>query len=347
MEKVSGVVIPGFTPAVRWFRFRNAAQRMGVPEIDLYGNKNFQGDYWAEAMAEYFAKHGTKWDFLWTNLYTDAMQAILSAMKELGADIVVDVDDLFSAVPKGNLAYSHWHGKGRQDYMRLIQEADRVVTSTPFLAGIHGAKVGPNYIEPAQWDWAERPTKDPSEVVILFSGGNGRAGDYMESASAIKDTLDLPNTKMVFMGAFPEWALDYPAGKAIWCRWVDIKDYPRMLKWISPDIVVSPMEHNDFNLAKSNLKWLEAAAIGSTFVGENWGEYARTVVDQETGVLCDGDWAERLRWICTDHDERRKIAEQGRAEMLKNWTWEAVGKDWRAAVLGESTHANDHGSTGH
>ena len=348
MVEVKGLSIPYSAQAVRWYRFNNPGRRMGFSEMDLYSHDIGEDpEDWYGRTVKFMAENGLEWDVVWTSFYGDKMQAILGGLKEHGAEVVVDVDDLFEKIPLSNIVASYWNGERRKLYKELIRSADRVVASTPRLAAEYGGLYAPNFIEPMQWGWSERPTKDLDEVVILCSGGTGRAGDFMMAERGLKAALELPNTKMVFMGAFPEWALDFPAGKAIWCRWVDLKDYPRMLKWISPDIVVSPMEHIDFNTAKSNLKWLEAGAVGATFVGENWGEYARTVVDQETGVLCDGDWAERLRWICTDHDERRKIAEQGRAEMLKNWTWEAVGKDWRAAVLGESTHANDHGSTGH
>ena len=331
------ITIPGFSPAVRWYRFRNAAERMGVTEIDLYDDGKFTRKNWAEDLAGYFAENGLSWDLVWTNLYTEPMQGILDALREYGAKVVVDVDDLFTAVPKGNLAHSHWHGRGRQQYTQLIKEADRVVTSTPYLADVHGAEVAYNFIEPSQWDFEARVKSDPDEVVILFSGGTGRAGDYMATAKPIKAAMDLPNTKMVFMGAFPEWALRYPAGKAIWCRWVPIELYPKMLRWIDPDIMVSPLEHNEFNLAKSNLKWLEAGAVGSAFVGERWGEYERTVEDGVTGVLAEGgqEWTDKLVWLCTNEAERAKIAKAGQAEVLRNWTWDKVGPLWERAVLGK------------
>ena len=110
-----------------------------------------------------------------------------------------------------------------------------------------------------------------------------------------------------------------------------------MLRWINPDIILSPMEKNDFNLAKSNLKWLESGAVGACFVGERWGEYERTVEDGVTGVLASGreEWAEKLLWLASSPQDRRIIGKNGSKMVQSHWTWPAVEKDWRAAILGE------------
>ena len=197
--------------------------------------------------------------------------------------------------------------------------------------------MAPNFVVPEEWDFAPRTTVKADECVILCSGSPSRAGDFLALEKPFRDALELPNVKMVFMGWFPEWALDYPAGKVVWCRWVPIDKYARVMRWIAPDIMVSPMEHNVFNVAKSNLKWLEAAMVGACFVGARWGEYSRTVKDGETGILADGlsEWRDVLTGLALDAVKRQEVAEAGRREVLCRWTWEHVGPQWRKAVLGE------------
>jgi len=152
----------------------------------------------------------------------------------------------------------------------------------------------------------------------------------------------LPNVKALVVGIVPKGALEYPVGKVVYSRWIPVDKYGKVLNYYSPDIIVSPMLHNDFNLAKSNLKWLESGAVGACFMGERWGEYQRTVLDGVTGALADGesDRTEKLLWLCTEHDARKEIAAEGAKEIAQNWTWDAVKDAWVQGVLGDGASDN-------
>ena len=319
-------------PAVRWYRFENAARHM--PEVTYYHNDGQAG--WEDRFGEWLAENGLEWDVVWTSDWTNPMAAFLDLLRENGARVVAEVDDLFEDLPEGNSALLAWRGKRRDKYLALLKGADRVVSSTPFLAERHGGLVAPNFIDSGQWIHPNRPTKDLDECVILCPAGTGRVGDYLSQAEAFQAVLELEHVKMVFMGTFPEWALRYPAGKVVWCRWTPIETYTKMMRWIAPDIIVSPMEHNDFNLAKSNLKYLEAGACRAAFVGERWGEYERTVTHGETGLLAStpAEWAEALVGLATDLNLCRGLGKAASDDVQSNWTWEAVGQQWTDAILG-------------
>jgi len=330
---MSLLTIPHGSPAVRWYRYWNASKYIEHSTFDKYKGDGALQDRFVPWLAE----NGLDWDIVWGGDYTDEMQAFLAAFRERDAQIVVDVDDHFEEVPPGNMSAPAWFGPKKRLYRELLLNADRVSASTPFLADKYNGIVTPNFIEPTDWEWPARPTKSDDECVILVACGTGRAGDYMERAKELEATLELPHVKFVFMGAFHQWALKYEPGRVVWCRWTPIEEYTRMLRWIAPDIIVSPMQHNNFNLAKSNLKWLEAGAVGAAFVGERWGEYDRTVDDGVTGVLAEGadEWRERLLALCQDADLRRRVAEAGQRAVYSGWTWPAVERSWRRAVLGE------------
>lgn len=328
--------IPHGTPGVRWYRYENALTCMGE-KFDRWEPEDGEG--FLESAAEFLEKRGLDWQTVWTGNYWNECQAVLDELRWRGADLVIDVDDWFEDLPEGNMAADSWLGEKRRLYKELLGKAARVSASTPVLAEKYGGIVTPNFVVPEQWDWAPRSSVRADECVILCNASPSRAGDYLAKEGPFRKTLELPHVKMVFMGGvFPEWALDYPAGKVIWCRWTPIEIYPRMMRWIAPDIVVSPLEHNEFNVAKSNLKWLEAGMCGAAFVGERWGEYARTVNDGTTGVLAEGEaeWTEALMGLALNAETRQHVAEAGRAEVLRNWTWDAVAPQWRKAVLGEA-----------
>jgi len=302
------VVIPWGAPAQDWYRILQPAKYMNGVTLHT-----FNAPY-NDADSEDFAKRAAKWldelgdvkiDAVWSASSTAGAQVICDHFWEQGASVVGEVDDLFTEVPKGNFMFRYWDGPRMKRHLDfLTKETNRLVVSTPYLAKEYQGYCAPNFVDPE--DWSEPPRESKArrqkEVDILCPYGNGRAGDYGTIAEPLKRALKLPNVKAVFMGSMPKWATDYPVGKVVYVQWVPLEQYPRFVGWVAPDLIVSPMERNNFNLAKSNLKWLEAGAVGACFVGEKWGEYERTVTHMETGVLCNSEeeWGDNLEWMCTD-----------------------------------------------
>ena len=332
--QMSLLCAPTGSEGVRAYRFYNAP----------LGATMYEGDVGRD-LVKWLEKNGMEWDGFWTNAYTKPSQAVTDLMRDFDIPVIIDVDDYFDEIPTGNVAHSAWFHRKKVEYNHQLANADRRVTTTPWLAEHYNCQIAPNFVNPDGWlKWGARPRNDDS-CVLLHCGSVNRAEDYLTQEQAFRAFLDLPNTKIIFMGWMPKWADDYPVGKVVFCRWVEYEKYQRMMRWLAPDLLVSPMVHNKFNLAKSNIKWLEAAMCHACFVGERWGEYERTVEDGVTGVLADGheEWAEKLRNLALDTDSRREIAKKGYDEVVSMWTWEAVGPLWKAAVGGEEV-ANGSGS---
>ena len=51
-------------------------------------------------------------------------------------------------------------------------------------------------------------------------------------------------------------------------QWSHVISYPSVMRCINPDFVIAPLADVAFNKAKSNVKMLEAAALGAVFIGE-------------------------------------------------------------------------------
>lgn len=294
------------------------------------------------------------WDWVYTNDHREEAIIFVQHLRETqGTKIVADCDDLFTDIPAGNLARMHWNMRRKRVHRELLEEADFTVVSTPRLAQEFGGTVCPNYMDPSKWNNPRGPDRSKGgvyeyDVVIYCPAGTGRAEDYLNKEVAFRRVLDeLPYVKILCMGWTPAWAQDY-FGRVVFGEWVDFKFYPILTQWIAPDIVVSPMEHNEFNKAKSNLKWLEAGMMNACFMGERWGEYERTVEDGVTGVLADSEdeWLYKLKAICADQVSRQAIAANGREAVLKDWTWNAVEPMWRKGVLGDEPDSNRWAGSG-
>ena len=291
-------------------------------------------------LIEWLGKNGMDWDAYWTNSWDKDANAIAGMMRDFDIPVIMDVDDYFEGVPSGNVAHRAWVYERPKLFRAMLAGADRRIASTPFLADKYNCKVAPNFVDLASWDYPTRPKGN--KVVLLHCGSLNRAEDFLQQERALKVFLAEKNTQIIFMGWMPEWARHYEPGKVVFCHWVNYREAPwgykynRMLKWLDPDIVVSPLVHNDFNIAKSNIKWLESAMIGAAFVGERWGELERTVTSGEDGFLCDGymEWSDTLQTLSYDGDLRARTSKAAQDVVSSKWTWGGVEQHWRAALEG-------------
>ena len=180
---MKGVILPWGGQAVRQYRFKHARDRMGL-EAPMY-----EGSEYGSETAGFFVEHGLDFDFVWTNAWADAATAYREILRDRGAKVIAEVDDLFEEVPVGNQVHKFWRGENKLRYKKLLTEADVRVASTPFLAERFGARYAPNFIEPKKWDFNFRHRKNPEECILLCPAGNGRAGDYFEIEEPLKRFL--------------------------------------------------------------------------------------------------------------------------------------------------------------
>lgn len=328
------VALSHCTEGVRWWRFMNPAVKTGGW---FYHDGLVSEETWGTIF------DGTPISHVWTANHTpDAMEVVAAARKHYGARIISEIDDDYWSVGKNNMAWEQMHGSRLLDrFENMHNNADVVACSTPRLQEVIDEKLGkptayaPNFIITESWAGLEpRKTKREDECVLLMAGGTGRAFEFHNLEPAIKAFLDEPNTRVVVMGTFHHWLVPYGPSRVTWSRFCDIADYPKILSWIAPDMIISPLLHDDFNRAKSNIKWLESAMVGACFVGERWGELERTVKDGTTGHLCDGidEWTEKLVSLARDRDVRIRTSQAAKDVVLSEWTWDKVGADWKAAL---------------
>lgn len=357
------LALTGTGPAINKYRIFNAASQL-YDDYDIFAPAKYIDELTPER-AKQLAKESTKssvdplglimaylsaeqgpYDVIWTNEFHEQPMIYLQHQQEKhGTKIIADIDDWFEDVPAGNIASPSWQSlRPKRVFREILESADQAIASTPFLAEQYNAALCPNFVVPDEWkDHEISPNRAPGgkwsdDVIIMCAAGAGRGEDYLLLEAALRQALMLENVKVCFVGWVPDWAEEYPVGrKVVFCRWTDLKDYPAMMAWAKPDLFISPMVHNDFNLAKSNLKWLEAGMLGACFVGERWGEYERTVEHGKTGVLCNGpdEWQVVLPELCMDRELREAVARRGAMAVEESWTWPAVKEAWTKGVLGD------------
>ena len=197
---------------------------------------------------------------------------ILTLAKSYGVRIVIDYDDLLQAIPGINPAAEYWGKEETQDIAtELITHAHLVTVSTDQLAGEFlsrfgvTAKVINNALDDSAFAVFPKRTYDETKPIkVLWRGSNTHEGDLYTHRQAFRE---YPNMEFHFFGYRPEKlttryggnleAINYIPGEKL------VSDYMIRLLAIAPDIVIVPLEDNNFNRCKSNIAWLEATWAGA------------------------------------------------------------------------------------
>jgi glycosyltransferase involved in cell wall biosynthesis len=86
------------------------------------------------------------------------------------------------------------------------------------------------------------------------------------------------------------------------------------------DFALAPLVPNEFNQAKSVIKFLEYAALGVPGIFSHVGEYGSTIEHGETGLLVASDrvqqWEQAIFDLASNPPLRERLATNARRELL-------------------------------
>lgn len=127
--------------------------------------------------------------------------------------------------------------------------------------------------------------------------------------------LDIPED----IACFGEQIVTHP--------YVDWRELPKLISSI--DINLAPLVQSTFNEAKSEIKWLEAAAVKVPTVASKIGSFEDMIEDGIDGVLAsETEWKEKLERLIVDKDFRIQIAENAYQSVMTNSTTSAIKKNF-------------------
>lgn len=295
-------------------------------------------------------------------VYRRILLDLMRLLKAKGVALVMDIDDdLFALEPN----HPTWHelDSREDDAWGVLREAvalvDLVTVSTPALAKRYGgskARVIPNGIPRAYLgiskggDACDRiPGHRISEPRLLVIGWTGlvstHPGDLNEVGSSIYDLCRTGKARFRAIGDRNTLRLlDVPDQEFHPGAPLHTFEYAHL--YADLDVAIVPLKYSRFNAGKSNLKQLEAAALGVPVVASPTPENVRLGV----GLLAERpkDWRTHLSRLCGSADLRLSMAAQGRA-VASEWTieeriapmvwdaWSGVRSGTVQSVTGRST----------
>jgi O-antigen biosynthesis protein len=303
--------------------------------------------------------------------FTPALGELIDRMHAAGRPVIFDVDDLvfepqLAAWHRGAATLppneQELYAEGVRRYLATLERCDHVLTASPLLAELaarHGiaAHVHRNALGEEMLAWANnlyevrRRPQGRGEAGFTIAEDNGdRNGsarlvlgygsgtpthdvDFAEAAAAVIDILiRYPYAELWVAGpmrlpaelsGFGERVRRFPL--LAWRDWFALA--------AQIDINLAPLEMgNLFCRAKSEIKFVEAAALGIPTVASRIDPFTAAITHGENGLLAanPAEWMEQLARLAADAELRRRMGEAARRSMLERYSPQT-----RAADLGK------------
>ena len=195
--------------------------------------------------------------------------------------------------------------KIRQSAQEMMEICDEITVTCPFMRDYYLSKTNnknvtviPNFM-PKFWlggksninRTMESFEKNKRKPRILYAGSGAhfdvdnrvkQKDDFHHVVEVIAKTVD--KYQWVFLGAFPLPLRPLvEAGKIEFHPWVRLFEYSQKLYDLNVNMIVAPLQNNIFNKSKSDLKHIEACALGLPIACQDMCTYEHAPIKFNTG----------------------------------------------------------------
>jgi len=275
---------------------------------------------------------------------------------------VYEIDDDLEGIEHSNPAFYYFKGREQKEVLpnfRLaVSLCDLVSVSTQplkdkLLKYNPNIEIFYNSLDFTLFQEVNIPKED-GRIRIIYWGGNNHYLDFCQIAPVIRDVMSANDlVDFVLFGYMPtiddyrrtmaygykqadtkfdfeEFYEDY-GNRITYKKWVPIQNYQNVLPSFGADIAVAPLIDNSFNTARSNLKCLEASAIGLPLVADKMYPYEHCTDDEGTIPLLAknySQWKKNLEILIADEDARRMRAARAFSWVHENFDLHSTVGSW-------------------
>ncbi|MCL5291456.1 MAG: glycosyltransferase [Actinobacteria bacterium] len=234
--------------------------------------------------------------------------------KEAGKLIAYDIDDNIWNLNPANPAYPYYSVETtRNNLAASLRMADVVTVTTPQLADAvskfnRNVRIIPNCLPDENWNVG---FEDDGVLTVGWAGSITHWEDLKTISNIIEQTLDgFPQVEFAVAGM-----ASYPFSNHQRIRKLEavkLEEYPKLLSKF--DIALAPLTDDSFNACKSDLKFLEYAALGLPVIASKVAAYESSVDHGRNGFLARNpkDWLKYLRRLINDEGLREEIGAAAR-----------------------------------
>tara|TARA_R110002167_G_scaffold245552_2_gene450997 strand:+ start:43 stop:1020 length:978 start_codon:yes stop_codon:yes gene_type:complete len=230
---------------------------------------------------------------------SDTQKQYLKYLKDnLKLRLIYEIDDICFGedIPDYNPFKQHFTAEQtRHNIQEMMEICDEMTVTCPtmrdyFLKNTkqENITVIPNYL-PRSWIGRMYDRKISSAVYdknrkkprVLYAGSSShfdihKKNNNVDDFTHVKDDIinSIDKYQWVFLGGVPPSLNPYvDNGKIELHKWVHLFDYPYLVKHLNINAMVAPLADNVFNKCKSDIKYMEASALGIPIVCQNIETY--------------------------------------------------------------------------
>jgi glycosyltransferase involved in cell wall biosynthesis len=305
--------------------------------------------------------------------YTPDVARMIMRAKARGIPVLFDVDDLVFDPDYAHLvmhtldqdtatepALDTWFGM----FSRLgtvLRMCDGAITTNQYLAHRIEAfaphlttRIVPNFFNAAQQALSSRlyDAKRRSGFVSgdrihigYFSGTPTHNRDFAVAAPALARVLDAEPRAILRVVGFlePKEAMARHHGRIEQFPLQDFMNLQRLTAEV--EINIAPLQDNLFTNCKSELKYFEAAIVGTITVATPVYTFRNSIQDGDNGILaCSHEWEAKLHSaieLVRNRADYVRMAEEGYAHVLRGYGWDGFGSTIEAAIFGNADATPD------
>ena len=345
--------IPSGVSGVQFYRVwqpANALKKVGVETAVLwYKHGMFLAHPWEDDINDQTSvisdvNKAYEWAdmVVWMQLHNSKSLELFKSVKDYyRKPTFMDMDDDIFNIQSDNIASNVYYPGSpfsavAAEQMRL---SDGLVVSTPHLAEVYKKYNKTIHVIPNTIDlnlWRVHPPRSrrsfkSKDIVIGWVGGGSHIADLkMIERPLFQIFKEWPNVKFACLhGCPPEWRrlpqvvcpMEERNGKLL-PEFRAVNEYPAWVTKHRFDIGIAPLVDNDFNRAKSNLRWLEYSIQGIPTVYSPVTHFAESIDPFVTGYPAETEdqWYNALKKLIIDEAYRQSMGDSALAEVLKTWT---------------------------
>lgn len=276
----------------------------------------------------------------------DNLKKFVTEIKNKNKKIIYEIDDdLLNNEGMVQRGYKKDPYELAKKVIFLAQSADKITVSTSKLREIMSAYndhviVVPNSLDENVWriNNQKPPKEKDSEIQhkntikIGYIGTQTHQKDLDILVEAIKE-VEVKYGSLVtveIIGAYQNITPKFGNRVSL----PKNTDYPSFVDWllkrVNWDIGIIPLYRDDFNLSKSNLKFLEYAALNMAIIVSNISTYSDIAKHGENCLIAENtksSWFQLIERLILSGEEREKLSQQSYKDLIKNFTFENSAKD--------------------
>ena len=277
---------------------------------------------------------------------TESQKKFMSFMKEIQSkqseamNLIYEIDDIIfiEDIPEYNRFRSAFDDPAiRKTSMEIMLMADEMTVTNQFMKEYFMDKTGhkqvtviPNFVPKFWMDRFYNKTEisnnfeeNKKKPRILYCG----SGAHFDVDSRVKHRDDFHHVhdvirktvkdfQWVFFGGYPLLLRDLvKEGKIEYHGWKSLMEYPYKMYELKPQLIYAPLIDNNFNKAKSDLKFIEGCCMGIPTICQDMVTYQNAFHKFKTGP----ELIDQIKSLVKDR--KKYIAESKRARRFGETRW--------------------------